>query len=229
MVEKIKKKLVNIKNGYKSEGFKYVIHAIMQRIPRNVFYYKHYKLFTTTKPKFITRQYSEYKLKVADLSDVDAIAKLGIYSEEKVLSRLKRGHNCRIVLLDGKVVSILWAIIIDRVFSVDGPIIDIGKEAFFVDGLYTIPEERLKGFHIICFKSLYDYFSKLGRNRILGMIHVDNQPSIRTHKRMGFEDVGETYYMILLGISFCYYKKWPHETKRLHIFKKRPPKNLEWV
>lgn len=229
MTKKLLNKFANLKKGIKQDGWGYLLHAIRWRIPVWLFYYKHAILISTDKPVFRTRNYSNYHIKIADLNDYELIVNLKLYSPEKIKRRLEEGDNCHFIIKEGKIVSIIWAKI-GKLFAIDsGPVINTGDDAFFVDGLFTIPEERMKGLHILCFKSLYDYFVSKGRNRIIGVIHADNTVSIRAHNRMEFDITGETYYMILFGISVCYYKKWPYKTKKIHIFTKRPPKGLRWV
>lgn len=229
MPGKIIAKFRNLKEGYKKEGFLYVVHALMWRVPSWLFYYNHSLLCKTNKLKIISRNYSDYTVRPANLNDVDSIEKLDIYPKGKTARRLKEGDYCHIVLKGEEVVSIIWAKL-GKMFSIQaGSIIDTGDDGFFVDGLHTVTHERLKGLHMIVFKSLFDQMTSLGGHRILGIIDAENAISIATHKRMDFEFVGETIYFTLLGLSVCYYQKWPFETNKIHIFFKRPPGNLDWV
>ena len=226
MLEKIKK----LKNNVKSEGFSYILHAIMWRIPKWLSYYNHSFLLTAPKPKIMTRKYPGYEVKIAEISDVDLISEPEIYPKEKMLRRLQKGDSCSLVVKDNNIIAIIWGITPKRIFASDcGAIITIEDDAWFVDGTFTVPEERYKGFHLTCFKSIHGNFALENRTRILGIIHADNEISIKAHRRMGFQIIGETSYWILCGISLCYYKKWPHKTSKFHIFIKRPPQNLDWV
>jgi len=229
MTNKLFRKFANLKNGIRQDGWAYLLHAIRWRIPVWLFYYKHAILVSTGKPVFQTRNYTNYHLQIADVNDCELINALNIYTPEKIMRRLEEGDVCHFITKNGKIVSIIWAKL-GKMFAIDsGPVIDTGDDAFFVDGLFTIPEERMKGLHTLSFKSLYDYFVSKGRNRIIGVIHSDNIASIKTHNRMKFDITGETYYIIIFGISICYYKKWPNKTKKIHIFTKRPPNGLRWV
>jgi len=229
MFDKLKAKFRNLKEGYKRAGFLYLIHAIMWRLPTWMFYYDHSLLFATNKPKIIARKYANYIVREANLNDVNSIEKLDIYPKGKTARRLKDGDFCHIVLNGEEIVSIIWAKL-GKMFAIQGgSIIDTGDDGFFLDGMHTVTHERMKGLHMIVYKSLFDHMASLGRHRILGLIKAENTISVTTHKRMDFESVGETFYITLMGVSVCYYKKWPYKAKKIHVFFKRPPGNLRWV
>jgi hypothetical protein len=229
MLGKLNAKFRNLKEGYKRAGLSYLIQAIMWRLPSWLLYYDHSLLFGADEPKIIARKHADYIVRQANLNDIDSIDKLDIYPKGKTAKRFKMGDFCHIVLKGEEVVSIIWAKL-GKMFAIQaGAIIDTGDDGFFLDGMHTVTHERLKGLHMIVYKSLFDHMASLGRHHILGIIKAENTISILTHQRMNFKIVGETFYFVLLGVSICYYKKWPYKTRKIHIFFKRPPENLDWV
>ena len=161
MFGKLPAKFKNLKEGYKKDGFSHVIHAIMWRVPAWLFYYDHSLLCTTNKPKIIPRKYTNYIVRQANLSDVDSIEKLDIYPKGKTARRLKEGDFCHIVLNREEVVSIIWAKL-GKMFAIQaGSTIDTGDDGFFLDGMHTVTHERMKGLHMIVYKSLFDHMASL--------------------------------------------------------------------
>ncbi|MEW6411016.1 MAG: hypothetical protein AB1483_00925 [Candidatus Zixiibacteriota bacterium] len=229
MFERLKTKVRNFREGYRREGSWYVLHAIMWRVPSWLFYYNHSVLAEAVQPKLITRQYKNYTVEAADADDIDSIARLEGFRREKIVSRLEAGDTCYMVKKNGLVVATSWGRV-GKLFSVDsGARIDTGDDAYFLYGLFTAPDERGKGLHVSCLKANYEHYVKAGRKRAIGIIHFGNVASIKTHQSMNFVVSGETCYLRLLGISVCYYKKWPHKRNKLEIMLKVPPAGFEWV
>jgi len=218
----------NFKKGIKDGGLDYALTAITHRFPESLLRYYHTNLIKGDEIKLITRNYKDYEIRFATEADAGNMAHVES-EKEKALHRLKRGDTCAIVEKDGQIVSISWAATGRLYNRYAGSIIDTGEDGFYLYGVYSVPEVRMKGFFASCFKLQFEHHLKQGRTTKFGAIEVLNKNSIRTHHRLGFKTVGETYCITILGVTFCYYKSWPIKTKKLHIFVKRPPENLEWV
>ncbi|UCD18517.1 MAG: hypothetical protein JSV44_06310 [Candidatus Zixiibacteriota bacterium] len=209
-------------------GFGYILFAISERLPEWLFSYYHSVLLTCTNPKLLTRRYKDYAVRFATEADMDNLGTVGT-SKEKALERFHRGDTCVIVEKDGRIVSISWVAIGEVFIRYGGTILDTGPEGLYLYGVYTIPEERMKGFIGPMFKSQLEYHARRNRKLAIGAVDFFNKPSLALHRRMGFNTVGETYGIIAAGISIVHYKKWPYKTRKLHVYFKRPPRNLPWV
>lgn len=76
---------------------------------------------------------------------------------------------------------------------------------------------------------LYKEYMNGKRMQYYGIVNILNKSQLKFYDKCNSEIVGETLYVIFLGIHFCYYFKWPTATKKLDIFIKCPPENMKWV
>lgn len=224
----LKDKWQRFKKGLKDGGIDYLLYSLTSHFPEWLLRYYHVVFIRGEDIKLFTRPHKDYDIRFADESDAGNFEEVES-TREKALHRLRRGDSCVIVLKDDRVVSISWAATGRLYNRYAGCIVDTGDDGFFLYGVYSVPEERLKGFFTSCFKKQFEYYAGQGRTVKYGVIEVLNKSSIKAHLRIGFKTVGETYYLAILGISICYYKTWPVKTRKFHIFFKRPPQNLEWV
>ncbi len=226
----VAEKLSRLKKGYKKGGFEYLLYSITSRFPEWLFRYYHTFLFAGENPKIITRKNPGYTIRFANVQDAGRFADVES-DREKALERLERGDSCVIAVRerDAKVVTISWAATGKLYNRFAGTILDTGKDGYYTYGIYSIPEERLKGLHSNCYKMQVEHYEKMGRVKKYGTIDCLNTNSIKIHQRMGDKKVGETYYLALLGISLCYYKKWPFSGPKVDVFFRRPPRKLKWV
>jgi hypothetical protein len=228
MPSRIKEKLNRLKTGFKSGGFDYLLHSLTSYFPEWLLRYYHTFLFEGDELKLITRKHKDYIIRFATEADAGNLDSVDV-DREKALHRLRRGDTCVIVMKDECVVSVSWAATGRLYNRFAGSIIDTGGDGVMLYAIYSRPEERLKGFFASCFKMQIEHYQKLKRNKKYGVVESLNTNSIKTHLRLGFEITGETFYIAIAGISVCYYKKWPYRTRKIHIFFRRPPENLEWV
>jgi len=228
MLNKIREKIENLKKGIKTGGFEYLLYSVCSHFPEWLLRYYHTHLIEGDDLKLITRNYKEYTVRFATEDDAGHLESVEI-DREKALHRLERGDTGVIVLHNDRVVSISWAATGRLYNRYAGSILDTGHDGLFLYGVYSVPEERMKGFFGSCFKLQLEHYASLGRTKKYGVVEILNAASLKTHLRMGFKVTGETYYIVIAGISLCYYKSWPHKTGRLHLFFRRPPEGLEWV
>lgn len=228
MFGKIKNRLNNLKSGFKSGGIEYLLYSIGSHSPEWLFRYYHSYLIEGDELKLITRDYKAYEIRFATLDDAENLNSVEI-DRDKARHRLKRGDTCVIALKEGRPVSISWAATGRLYNRYAGSILETGDDGLFLYGVYSIPEERMKGFFASCFKLQIEHYAAQSRVKKYGVVEILNTASLKTHLRMGFKITGETYYVALAGMSVCYYKTWPKKTGKFHIFFRRPPSGLEWV
>lgn len=209
-------------------GFDRVLSGIARRLPSWLLRYDHTYLVTGRNVKLITRDYSGYEIRYATTADVELMMRAGV-SRELFEHRLHRGDNCVIVLNEGKVVTWSWAATGRLFLKLSGVTIDLPNDSLFLYDVFTIPEERLKGFITSCFKLQLEHFHKQNRQVIYGVIAASNTGSLKTHYRMGFELAGETFYLKLCGIKFARYAIWPFEHRGARIYFRDLSKRMEWV
>ena len=206
----------------------YVLNAITWRSPQWLFYYYHTLLISTDNPRLLTRSNPTYFLRFVTGDDMPLLRKFAL-REQAVAEHLAAGDRCVIMGRDDEIMSIIWGSSDKRYFKLSGAVLDPGKDGVIIYGGFTTEEARFKGLFPTSFQRLYQSYVDEGRPRIYAAIHSTNTASMKLHLRMGFEIVGETYFLALFGLKICYYRKWPHATRRLHIFVKVPPDNLGWV
>lgn len=220
--------MTKAKEKLETYGLEYILGAISARMPEWLFSYYHTVLISTHHPKLVTRAYRDYIIRPAGMDDINNLLTVDI-SADKARERLERGDTCFIVEKAGQVVAISWGAKGRMWIRYGGQVVDTGEDGFFLYGVYILPEERMKGFIGPLFEMQFVHYGHDGRDFALGAVDIFNKPSLSLHRRMGFDLVGETYCITLMGVSCCYYKKWPGKSPKLHFFFKRPPENLPWV
>ena len=206
----------------------YVIQAIAWRLPNWLFYYYHTYLISTVEPKLTVRTYTTYFKRLVTLDDLPLLTKLGI-AESLVRERLAAGDRCVIMGQGEEIMSIIWGCAEKRYLRLSGSILDPGEDGIILYAGYTNEQARLRGLFPTSFNELYQSYLTEGRRRIYSAIHSLNTNSLALHQRMSFDIVGETYFWDLFGVKICYYKTWPHRTRKVHIFGKIPPDGLYWI
>lgn len=205
-----------------------VLHALSWRLPSWLFSYDHTYLINGRELKLKVRDYPHYEVRRGVIEDVEIMKKAGI-REELFRHRINRGDHCVLVLKDGRAVSWSWSATGRLFLMLGGIIVDTGEKGFFLYDVYTVPEERLKGFIMVCFERQLEHYHQKGCWDIYGTISAFNVHSLKTHFRMGFKTCGEAFSVTLAWVNICYYKSWPHATRKVHVFVKRPPEELECV
>jgi hypothetical protein len=208
--------------------YDYIFDAISWRLPDWLFYYNHSFLLRSDDPRLPKRQYTTYFKKFITGEDCDLLEENG-YPRELVLYRLSAGDRGIMMGKDNEIASITWAAAGKRFLKLAGATLDPGPDGVIFYGAHTEEYARLKGLFSTALADLYDKYVAEGRFRIYSNIDVMNANSLSIHKRIGFNIIGETRYVILFGVGICHFKSWPFPTKRVHLFIKRPPGKLKWV
>ena len=228
MVRFIRDKFRRFTEGIRKGGLEYLLSSLTSRFPEWLLKYYHTYLIEGDELRLPERRHNGYHIRFATLEDAGNLEDVGV-DREKALHRLNRGDKCAIVLKDSRVVACCWSTV-GRIYArIGGSIVDTGPDGFYLYALYSLPEERLKGFHISCYLKQIEYHKSQNRHQKYGVIEVLNTNSITSHLRMGFRISGETYYFAVAGMSLCFYKKWPQKTRKLDVFFRRPPRKLEWA
>lgn len=206
----------------------YIFDAVSWRLPNWLFYYYHSYLISTDKPKLIVRTYATYFKRFASIDDLPLLKKCGV-SESFAREHFDAGDRCVIMGQNDEIMSIIWGCSERRYLKLSGAILDPREQGVIFYAGFTNEQARLKGLFPTSFNELYQSYAAEGRRRIYAGIHSLNTNSLKLHKRMNFDIVGETFFFILFGIRICYYKKWSYPNKNIHVFIKSPPENLHWV
>jgi len=222
------KKLLSAYKYFKKRDYNYIINAIAWQFPAWFMRYCHSYLLTTKAPKLISRDFKIYFKKFIDLNDLDILNDFGM-PEGLVKSRISSGDKGIIIGYGNEIRSIIWGASDKKYLKVVGAVLDPGQDGFIAYGGYTKEKYRIQGLFPSIFNDMYQYYSGRGRNKVYAAIDSINHNSMNLHLKMNFEIVGEIHCFVLMGISICYYKKWPFETNKIHIFFKKPPGNLDWV
>ncbi len=222
------KKLKQIIRLFRQESFEYFWVALSWRLPNWLFYYNHSFLLKSDRLNLVNRNYTRYFEKYITLEDCKLLEKEG-YTRELIEARLNAGDRGIIICRNDNIVTICWAASGKRFLKLSGAILNPGQDGVIFYGVYTKKSYRFMGFFPKVFSDLYKFYLAKGHSRVYLSIDKYNVSSLNIHKRMNFEIIGETVYIILFGISICFYKSWPFQTKKIHIFIKKPPHNLEWV
>lgn len=220
---KLTKLFVEIRNL----NFDYILNAISWRLPDWLFVYARSIIVRTDSPKLITRQLTSYVQKFITIEDAYLLEKVNI-PKELLAERLRHGDKCYVIYRNDDILTIIWGSAGKRYIKFYGTILDPGDDGLMFYGGYTAESMRLRGLFPVAFDKIYQAFQKENRSTIYAAINSLNTSSVKLHKRMNFSVVGEAIYWLLFGLKFTYYLSWPHQTKKLHIFVKAPPKDLYW-
>jgi len=222
------KKIKNIAAKILERDFDYVFEAISWRMPDWLFYYFHTLLAKNDNPKLFSRRLSDCTIKFISESDIDLLEKNG-FPRELTESRIEAGDKSVIIFKGDEILSIIWAADGKRHLKLSGIDFDPGEEGVFIYGGYTKESARLRGLHPIAFTRIYTSYSDNGRTDAYTTISATNKYSIQIHERLNFGFIGESFLVTLLGINFCFVKKWPYNVPKLRISLKKNPQKLPWV
>lgn len=209
-------KIVKLKNGLRTHGFKYLLLCLSWRLPKWAFSYDHVLLYVVTDLRMTHRDRSDVCIRLVSPADASKMEPLGV-SRELVLSRLEHGDSCAAVFRGNEALSMEWAATGKMFVKASGAVLDTENDSFYIYNGFTLPSERSKGFLIACNAVLFDHYRQEGRTSAVGAISVFNSVSIKVQEKSGFIRSGETVRIILMGVSFLYTRKWPSPCPRLQI------------
>ncbi len=205
----------------RTHGWKHVWRNLSWHTPNWLFYYDHSINGLAIKTEVAMPEEEGLSFRMATTVDAEAMQALGMGTKE-FLRRLKTGDQCSIALRKDEVRSMCWAGIGKLWIKASGSVLDCGEDSLYVYNGYTLSSERGKGLLKGCYRVLFDYYYPQGRTKVYNAISIFNLVSRIVNKKTGLEIVGETVLFRILGLSICYYKRWPHPTRRLRIFVRCP-------
>jgi len=225
VISKIKKLLGKLAQG----DYNYILEVISWRLPRWLFYYNHSYLIGTDKPTLEVKKQDEFDIYFLTKQNSAILEKYG-HARQLIDSRLAAGDKAVIIGRGDEIATLVWGTSCMRFHTLSGTIIDPGDNGAYYYGIYTKKDQRKKGLAVLAQRIIYDSYTAEGRYWVYVTINVLNKKSLNLAlERMNCSILGDSIYIILFGISFCYYKKWPNPTKKIHIFFRRPARSLEWV
>ena len=220
------KKIVNFLKQLRRGNFDYVFDSISWRLPDWLFYYNQSFLVATDDANLNIKNQQEYQIYFVNEQNSGILEKYG-HTKELIKSRLASGDKVVIVSEDDEIVTLVWACSGKRFHKLPGTIIDPGRSGAYYYGIYTREDQRRKGLASMAQNEIYNSYLAEGRYRAYMTINTLNKKSLSmTVKRMNCSIVGNTIYIVLFGIGVCFYKIWPHSTRKVHIFFRKPPNNL---
>lgn len=191
-------------------------------------YYCHTVLILIQEPEFSAPQRNEYITRLATENDCELLKQFG-YTEQFILSHLSDGDKCCIIEINNELLSCIWGTTQKKFQLYAGSYFEPEIDGYLVYSGYTRKDHRRKGLIRVTEDFLYKEYLKEKRTRHYGIVNKLNNSQLAFYDSCKSEIVGETLYVIFLGIHFCYYFKWPVATKKLDIFIKCPPGNMKWV
>ncbi|MEK7775704.1 MAG: hypothetical protein AAB305_07455 [Candidatus Zixiibacteriota bacterium] len=213
--------------GLREFGFEHVLRVLCWHLPSGLFNYNHAIMFVTDNLCLDIRSNPDYRVRLATKEDANAMGDVDIDSET-FLMRLRRGDTSAVVTRGERLVCINWASI-HRVFSpLTGSILDPGADGVYFYNLFTPPVERGRGLTRLIYKIQAEHHRAQGRNTVYAGVEIYNTISIILHERFGFRRAGETVKVTFLGVNICWYKSWPHPTRKFHVYF-RMPTDIEWA
>jgi L-amino acid N-acyltransferase YncA len=220
-------RLADFIKGVKSDGIEYLLDGVASRFPDWLLKYAHTHLTTARDLRLISREYDEYVVRAATPDDAAQIERAGV-SREVALERFARGDTCVAVFKGDRLVSLCWAAV-GELYDDGGFWVDTGPDGFFLYGVYTEPEERLRGLFHATYRRVQAELRAAGRSRIFSSVAHHNRAAIRSHRRMGFELIGEVFLLTIAGINLNYFKSWPTDVPRWSVSVKPRLTKVKWV
>ena len=212
----MKEKIIKMWREIKRGNFDYLFDAIAYRLPTRVFSYYHFYLVAADKLNVNAPDRPDLFRRLGTIDDLDMLVDLG-QKPELVKKRFAADHRVVIAGKDNKILTLVWGSPGNDKYP--------GPEAYFAYGAFTMPSARGQGITSIVQDFLHRLYVTEGRKRIYGTIGALNTVSRRVHERMGYTEVGEGVYMIILGIVTVYLKSWPFKEGKIRFFLSRPPDN----
>lgn len=218
----------HLKGGFKSRGISYLLEAVFDRIPHELLYFDHYLMMVADTCHIPVRYYAGYQVRMLTPEDLSKISGF-TFSTELAQRELREGSVCVVVLKDDKAVSWRWGATGELYVQYCNTVVHTGNDGYYTYRLETIPEERFKGHVNACLKIMHDYFRTLNRTQNYTLISTRSASNLKLHERCGFKTTGDITVLTILGMHFCFYRKWPFHGKRLSLTLRLPPKGTRQV
>lgn len=221
-------KFKRIVEVFKEGGLDKLLDVVAWNVPHWLFYYNHSVLVTSDLPSWEATPQPECVIRFLTQDDMCLLQQTGL-NHDVARERLLEGDQAVIAIKDGQILTIIWATARKRFLRLSGSVFDPGANGSFYYGSYTNSRARMKGLFSTARLYIHKYYSDLGRWKNWGAINANDKPWLAAVLNRNYSIAGETYYFKVMFLNVCYYKFWPHPTKKLHVYIKVPPNKLYWV
>lgn len=225
----MRRKISNFFGLLKKGGLDRVLDALAWSVPRWLFFYNHSILIVTEKPNLACCGSHEYNIRDVGFDDVETLES-GNFTEANVAPRLKAGDRGVLVEKDGNIDAIVWGGRGRKFLRLSGVVFDPGADGFFLYGAYTRCQARNQGLFYLVVDYIWKQYLNDGVRKVWGMVSATNTPWLnKLIEEMNFSRAGETFYLKVFFLNVCFYKNWPMPTKKIRVFFRIPPDNLNEV
>ena len=154
------------------------------------------KTSTQTSPVYLAaRAWLEAATKVnvrlAGDSDISGLDRFEKFRGGKACERLKAGDLCFIAEKNGKIVSYAWVCFREGYVAELERKIRVNSNSAYGYDEYTDPDYRGKGILPTVLLSVSDYLFRNGIKEIYELVAFNNFPSLRSHRKIGAQGIGE--------------------------------------
>jgi len=223
--KKIRNSLILLRQGKIDQ----LLDAIAWSVPHRLFFYHHSILIKTDHPNWNPRPQPGMNIRQVMPDDIGALEKDG-FTDKKLLTRLEAGDRGVLMEQGDEIMTIVWGSRGRRFLTLSGAVFDPGEDGFFFYGAYTNTIARNQGLFYNVAEYIHKAYYADNIRWTWGAISASNSAWLnKLLERMNFTRAGETYYIKLLFLNICYYKSWPHPTRKIHLFLRVPPDNLKCV
>lgn len=197
--------------------FDFILQAIAWSMPRWLFFYNHAIYITSDAPTWERPELADCIIKLARPEDAELFETIGT-PKETALTRLEAGDRAAIVLRDGKIMAAVWGGRGQRFLIYSGTEFDPGNDGVFYYGAFTKPEARLRGYYLAARTHLHESFKRDGKARNWSAISANYPKWLGSILKRNFTRVGETFYIKVFFVNFCYYRKWFQPRRKIRVF-----------
>lgn len=157
------------------------------------------------KPPPLLKGLRDLVVRRGDERDLDGIAAVNHADPALIRARLSRGDMVWLGQIGDRIVCHTWFHAGPSPFDEERRLFALwalDETTFWSYDAVSLPEARSTGVFVKVIQTgLRDVFERLGARRVRGFIHDTNQPSLVTHRRMGFTTIGTVTAVAMLGLK----------------------------
>lgn len=205
----LKEKIKKIISGFEIHGSEFLLFIVSLCLPGWMFRYSHTYLFQGKNLLIKSKQNNDYEIRFVAIDDIERLKNFRT-DIEKLQDRLRRGDVCVVTVRrgDDSVVACLWAATGELYSEYTGTYLNTGDDGFYLYSVYTVEEEHGKGLYSNMLLCLIDYYENFGRSFVYAKVDFFNALSTLIKKKIGFNIVGESFFIKLFKFNICYYRYW---------------------
>jgi len=195
------------------EGFFRFIKRSFSFLKSKVFLYESHYIFQKSLDNVIKSERFAPKIKNYDFKIISTIEEMhdllgrgfsinSPFSISSFSKRLGQGQIAFCIFVEKDLANSCWAVMNSNV-KIDPPLRDINyKEDAYLWNDVTAPQYRRLGLYTYGSLKGLQYLKEMGKSRGILAIRKDNEPAIRTQKKLGLEICGEGNYLRLFMWTF---------------------------